>query len=396
VSTSELKDQRPNMIPQLDGLRAFAALLVVGSHTGQIGLPFIFPSLTGGFGVLLFFMLSGFLMGYLYLHKPLDAPSVAHYIAARVARIAPIYLLVVTSAYIASLILGPQFIHYIDEKAFIRLLTFSGSSHIFWSIPPEIQFYGLFGVFWYAVHRGYLAVAAPAIILFAGATILFRPVFPGISLPSYVHIFFLGVALSVMVRRGVTALISPKLAAFIQAISITALLFASLRIWPDKAFIDSIGWQDNAVVYGDMGLALCFGAFLLASTVPNWFGQAIFANKLMRRIGRYSFSLYLLHEPVLAGTGYLTSGFMPGIAQVVIGIVLSLLVAAFSFHMFENPVQDALRTPIAKIAYLAIGKVMKVVRLVKSSSADQRREPTNDVDGSVATVVAANPPVGGA
>ena len=353
MTTSELKNQQPNIIPQLDGLRGFAALIVVGSHTGQIGLPLVFPSLTGGFGVLLFFMLSGFLMGYLYLHKPLDAPSVAHYVAARVARIAPIYLIAVTLAYIASGVLGPQFVYYIDGRDFLRLLTFSGSSHIFWSIPPEVQFYVAFVAFWYAVRHGYLGLVVPAVILLAGGMMLFRPIFPGISLPSHFHIFFLGVALAVMVRSGVTGMISAKLAAFIQAVSIAALLMVSLRIWPDKAFIESIGWNDNAVVYGNMGLVVCFGAFLLASTVPNRFGSAIFANRPMRRIGGYSFSLYLLHEPILAGTGYLTSAFLPGSVVIIIGICLSLAVAAFSFHWFERPVQDALRAPIAKLVYAA-------------------------------------------
>ena len=357
MTTSEVDKKQPNIIPQLDGLRAFAALLVVGSHTGQIGLPLIFPSLTGGFGVLLFFMLSGFLMGYLYLHKPLDAPSVAHYVAARVARIAPIYLLAVTLAYIASALLGPQFVYYINGRDFLRLLAFSGSSHIFWSIPPEVQFYVAFAAFWYAVRRGYAGLAVPAVILLAGVTMLFRPIFPGISLPSHFHIFFLGVTLAVMVRSGVTAIISAKIATFIQAVSIIALLIASLRIWPNKEFIESIGWDDNAVVYGNIGLVICFGAFLLASTVPNRFGSAIFANKPMRRIGGYSFSLYLLHEPILAGTGYLTSDLLPGSIVIAIGISLSLLVAAISFHWFERPVQDALRSPIAKLVYAIIVRV---------------------------------------
>ena len=354
MTTSPANIEQPNIIPQLDGLRAFAALIVVGSHTGQIGLPLIFPSLTGGFGVLLFFMLSGFLMGYLYLHKPLDAPSVAHYVAARVARIAPIYLVAVTLAYIASAALGPQFVYYIDGRAFLRLLAFSGSSHVFWSIPPEVQFYVAFAVFWFAVRRGYIGLAVPAVVLLAGVTMLFRPIFPGISLPSHFHIFFLGVALAVMVRSGVSDMISAKLAAFIQAVSITALLMASLRVWPSKEFIEFIGWDDNAVVYGNIGLVICFGAFLLASTVPNRFGSAIFANKLMRRIGGYSFSLYLLHEPILAGTEYLTSGFLPGSIVILVGISLSLAVAALSFHWFERPVQDALRAPIAKLVYAVI------------------------------------------
>jgi peptidoglycan/LPS O-acetylase OafA/YrhL len=77
----------------------------------------------------------------------------------------------------------------------------------------------------------------------------------------------------------------------------------------------------------------------------------------MRRIGGYSFSLYLLHEPILAGTGYLTSDLLPGSIVIAIGILLSLVVAAISFHWFERPVQDALRAPIAKLVYAIIVRV---------------------------------------
>lgn len=324
----------------------------------------------------MFFILSGFLMGYLYLHKPLDAPSVAHYVAARVARIAPIYLVAVTLAYIASAVLGPQFVYYIDGRSFLRLLAFSGSSHVFWSIPPEVQFYAAFAVFWFAVRRGYVCVAVPAVIMLVGVTMLFRPIFPGISLPSHFHIFFLGVALAVMVRSGITAMISPSLAAFIQAVSITALLMASLRVWPSKEFIESIGWDDNAVVYGNFGLVVCFGAFLLSSTVPNRFGSAIFANKLMRRIGGYSFSLYLLHEPILAGTGYLASSHLPGSIVIMIGVCLSLAVAALSFHWFERPVQEALRAPIAKLVYAVLSRATRTAGWASPASAHVSEEAT--------------------
>ena len=365
MTTSNLTTRQPNVIPQLDGLRAFAALLVVFSHTGNVGLPMIFPALAGIFGVLLFFMLSGFLMGYLYLHKPADTPAVAHYVAARIARIAPIYLLAVTLAYAASIYLGERFVYYIGLKDYLRLIAFAGSNHVFWSIPPEIQFYLTFAAIWIALKRGVLERYAPAVVIVAGVVLLFRPIFPGITIASHFHIFFLGVILAVFVRRKGATPITPAAAGVIQAASIAAILIASFRIWPDQAFLNSVGWGKNGVVYGKIGLTLCFGAFLLSSTVPNRFGNAVFGNPVMRRIGGYSFSLYLLHEPVLAGTRYLTAGLMPGGAQIVIGITLALVVSALCFHGFERPVQDMLRTPLAKAiqaATLAIRKTLKPSR----------------------------------
>jgi peptidoglycan/LPS O-acetylase OafA/YrhL len=364
-NSTEIK-AKPNVIPQLDGLRAFAALLVVFSHTEKVGLPTVFPSLTGGFGVMLFFMLSGFLMGYLYLQKPIDRPAIGHYISARVARIAPIYLLSVTLAYIASYLIGTQFIYYIDTRSFLRLLAFSGSNHVFWSIPPEIQFYFTFLVFWYLLQTNRIIKALPFVILTAGVILMVRPIFPGISIPSHFHIFFLGVALSVLVRNGTTSRISPSFAALVQVISLAALFSASLRIYPSKAFIASIDWDDNAVFYGSVGAVICFGAFLLASTVHNRFGALVFANPFMRQIAKYSFSLYLLHEPVMAGTMNVLDEFgISRFVQIPIAVTLSLGVAALSFHLFESKMQDLLRVPLARLISALMPKARNTLAVKK-------------------------------
>lgn len=375
LTTSNYTTPQPNVIPQLDGLRAFAALLVVFSHTSSVGLPMIFPALAGIFGVLLFFMLSGFLMGYLYLHKPADIPAIAHYVAARVSRIAPIYLLAVTLAYVASKYLGDRFVYYIDLKDYLRLIAFVGSNHVFWSIPPEIQFYVTFAVIWFALKRALLERYAPAVVILAGAMLLFRPIFPGITIPSHFHIFFLGVILAVYVRRKTATPMTPAVAGGIQATSIAAILVASFRIWPDQEFLNSVGWGNNGVVYGQIGLALCFSAFLLSSTVPNRFGNAVFGNPVMRRIGGYSFSLYLLHEPVLAGTRYLTVGLMPGGMQIVIGVGLALIISALCFHGFERPVQDMLRAPLAKAVQAAAYPIRKMLKLPRPAALATENSP---------------------
>src|SRR6478735_7193492 len=76
-------DQRSNeRLPELDGLRALACLMVFFSHTSDFAES-MRPAATGGrFGVMLFFVLSGFLMGALYLNRAWDRQSVTEYAVA--------------------------------------------------------------------------------------------------------------------------------------------------------------------------------------------------------------------------------------------------------------------------------------------------------------------------
>src|SRR6188474_1808835 len=80
--------------PALDGLRALAAFFVVVSHFsnetqiwgGLLG--------TGGgqLGVMIFFLISGFLMARLYMDGPWNAAEVGAFLQKRVARVVPLYL----------------------------------------------------------------------------------------------------------------------------------------------------------------------------------------------------------------------------------------------------------------------------------------------------------------
>ena len=98
-------------IPALDGIRGCAAVLVVLSHLARVGLTDTTPQFSGPAGVLLFFVLSGFLMGHLYLWKPMDRPAIVRYLIARIARVVPIYYIVVIAAFFISQFSGPDFIY---------------------------------------------------------------------------------------------------------------------------------------------------------------------------------------------------------------------------------------------------------------------------------------------
>ena len=93
TSFNERLRQKQGSSSTTDGVRGVAASTVVISHSANAGLV---PSFLGkGFGqtgVVLFFLLSGYLMSKLYLDQPCSFSILKNYLLRRIARILPLYL----------------------------------------------------------------------------------------------------------------------------------------------------------------------------------------------------------------------------------------------------------------------------------------------------------------
>lgn len=166
----------------LDLVRFLAAFLVLLTHYRQYGLvdgpaAGLVP-LAGRESVIVFFVLSGFVIAYSTLSK---AVSPRDYVAARLTRIAsvalPIVLLAFACATLVSLIYGPGMVQaYVLHKAYIYLpmhLLFLGQAWSlsetppwlapYWSLGYEVWYYVLFGVLCYL--RGWRRALAAALAL---------------------------------------------------------------------------------------------------------------------------------------------------------------------------------------------------------------------------------------
>lgn len=85
---------RRDHIPELDGLRGIAVLLVLWHHVNS---PTILPELPGWFGrfgVHLFFVLSGFLITRILMYNRQHGIPIRNFIIRRGSRIFPLYYLV--------------------------------------------------------------------------------------------------------------------------------------------------------------------------------------------------------------------------------------------------------------------------------------------------------------
>jgi peptidoglycan/LPS O-acetylase OafA/YrhL len=330
-------------IPALDGLRGYAALLVVLSHLDKVGLATHSPPFAGALGVLIFFVLSGFLMGHLYLWKPIDLPAIYHYIVARIARILPLYYVTLFLAFGLSHVYGHEFIYYLDAHTLSRQLLFAGSAYVFWSIPPEVQFYFLFIGFWWLVASGKIVNWLPLVFLTVAGILVIRPILPGISALGQLQIFLTGVIVAALRRYVEPIGVSMRIVTAVQVISTLTVVVIVTNIVPLRAMLPSV-WKSNDTVYGYLPIVMVCGAALLAMSFPTRFSTILFANRAAAKLGAFSFSLYLLHEPVLDVTRRLLEpAALPWVIEVGVSLSAALIVAAISYHVIEMPAQAGMR-----------------------------------------------------
>ena len=138
-------------IPSLDGLRAISILIVFVSHAG-------FPSVPGGLGVSIFFVISGFLITTL-LRVESDATggiSLKAFYVRRALRILPVFYVVLVTAVLAArsgVLAGgadvdataSQFLHYFNFYAITHEgYRIAAGTGVYWSLAIEEHFYVVF------------------------------------------------------------------------------------------------------------------------------------------------------------------------------------------------------------------------------------------------------------
>ena len=137
----------------LDGLRGFAALIVIFSHTSNAAMYFL-PLLDARgiakSGVFLFFLLSSFLLSRALIKQGNDAFSkkaISHYAQRRFFRIYPLYIPYLLLGLISTFIFGSLLnkdsgIPFaLTAQDFLNHLFLLDGKGVTWSIAVEFKFY---------------------------------------------------------------------------------------------------------------------------------------------------------------------------------------------------------------------------------------------------------------
>ncbi|MDE8758616.1 MULTISPECIES: acyltransferase family protein [Rhizobium] len=308
--------------------------MVVQAHIGLI-FPGIAQHLVsmGSEAVGLFFALSGFLMAHLYGSRPVTRENVLDFLVSRFARIYPVYLVAVLLVAILSSIQDLDFVQPITGGTdFVRHVLLLGSSGVFWSIPPEIQFYLLFPILWLCLsrpnrYRGLIAGFA-AVVVVDGLLALPGP---GILLVSKLPYFLFGALAGAL--HAFSDRWRPSALTGILTLLLLGVFFTYRHVLPNFS-PEFWGLQSAA--------AAAVIVALVARQPP--IAAHVLAAAPVRFFGAISFSLYLFHVPIMFLVHRTLGSLVPEPALIAAALAVAAAGAWFLHETIEVPSRRILVT----------------------------------------------------
>lgn len=329
--------------PNLNGLRFFAALSVMLYHYFGIDI------INGHFGVILFFVLSGFLITYLLLEEKEGGHliSIKKFYARRILRIWPLYffILVLSSAiiyfktgftenYYESL---PYYLLFVPNLAFAMGISFNYAS-VLWSVGSEEQFYLLWPLIINKTKRANLKFIFLLIILFW----TFAP-----HLIDFINYNYLSHNQSIIVfsefigRMGFGAMATGASLALITKYHPKKLRFAFYPAVQISIFIFTITiWLGNVLPHTaivDELYSILF-AIIISNFALN--PKVIFSleNKLFNYLGKISFGLYVYHLVAFEITkSLLSNDYFSERLIFIFSLLFTIIISTISYEYIEKP-----------------------------------------------------------
>jgi peptidoglycan/LPS O-acetylase OafA/YrhL len=354
IFPGEMANERGD-IPVLSGIRGFAVLIVFLSHAANIYFDGKLLGWGGGqLGVMLFFMLSGFLMGHLYMGTPASFDAMRRFVVNRLARVYPMFALVVLGCYAVVLLGIPLYVYPISTLGEVfKHLAFVHGFEVLWTIGPEVIFYLLFLLIWRMAAcdtRCMWAIAALFALLswipldgIGGNSIM--------QLHDKLPYFLVG---SLMGARSDQFLAAPAVQSRWRSLVFFAVAGLFLLSFPQ---IIALSGHAPKQLTGDPWpnpwafpyYLVIVGLFFVSAM---WARPRVLTNRVALFAGKISFSFYLLHFAVLKNMqGLLPTHPVRGIA---LAAIITTVLATLSFYAIEKPARRMLRRLGPRVAVRAM------------------------------------------
>jgi peptidoglycan/LPS O-acetylase OafA/YrhL len=328
---------------QLDGVRAIAILLVIGSH--HFLVPF------GWTGVDLFFVLSGFLITRILSNTRNDPHYWSKFYIKRAGRILPPLMIL--------FLLNILLVHHIKAFSLLGYAFFLGdylnvtpyASSLFivlWSLAIEEHFYIVWPFAVRYLSRKHVAQILVAVLIIEPiARLVCTRLVTGYE-PIYYLTFFrldsiaAGSLLAILVAhpRANAVLARWSMASFLTAVAVW--------IFFTKEFGATFEKTDNSLLFNGLGYSLITLAsfFLVAHLLlkENGWPARFLSIRPLTFIGEISYGMYLFHPIALAalrrlahvGTGPQSA---PGTQKLVlVALPVAIAFSWVSFKWFESPI----------------------------------------------------------
>lgn len=331
-----------------------AGMTVVVSHCALKGyLPEMLGNGFGQMGVGIFYALSGFLMAHVCFEIPLNFGSLRDYAVARGSRVLPLFYIVALANAALLLLVGidPYEMHNLERVA-RNLLLLRGDT-VLWSIPVEIQFYAVFAGIWWARQKGKSALVIAGLGFLGLLAIVLK--LTGLVhtseylLPYWLHFFLIGVLMHLFLGQHYDSLrqkTSGALGLWIGALTVLLLFCLPPQLRVDAGLPAFPTFADPVLIVAVPLLLLC----CVLQVRP----LAFLGHPIMRWYGKISFSLYLLHWPLLKLSKSIDiERFVHPFGAFVVLAASATLLAAISQKVLERPIMLALRKALIKPAPLA-------------------------------------------
>ncbi|GAB4033474.1 acyltransferase family protein [Spirosoma jeollabukense] len=347
-------------MPQLNSLRTFAVLLVIVFHWFPTGVG-INSLPNGTIGVLIFFVLSGFLITQILLNNR-DAVSIGHhslghvyrnFLARRILRIFPLYFLVITFVFLKlpqeSDIEEHPLYYYLYSSNILLHKTGNWADVLspFWTLAVEEQLYLVWP--WIVLltpKNSFLWVISFMIacgIVFRGYAYT-QGDLDGVLTPACLDTFGIGALWAYVSIDWPSAI-----PIFLKRLSVSAILalggFLALLLLPSDHIV---------VVLFQRFLISVLALFIVARAsmgIHGWAGRLL-NNKILQYIGRISYGIYVFHMLI---PSYGIQFFVKIVhhfgliitfdywSHRLFSLVMLITVASVSWYAFEKPINELKR-----------------------------------------------------
>lgn len=342
-------------LPELEGVRALAALAVVITHVS-------FQTATGwawaerlDYGVAVFFVLSGFL-----LWRRRHAHTAGQYLLSRVARLAPLYVVCVVAVLAllpdASALTLPQVItNLTGAQLYIADGLVPGLTQL-WSLCVEFAFYAVLPLLAWGLDR-FSARLRVVLLAVGGVLSLFWGFLPFVAgyesgdvntqiwPPAYFSWFAVGMlaaeAEAAQVRLRAGRIVRPVC----WVVAVGCVWLAS-REWfgPQGLVHPEPGEFARRIAVG----AVCGACIVVpVALAPR---ESWLAAEWMRALGRWSYGVFMWHVAVLAiafpllGVSAFSGSVWDFVVVLAFTVVVSCVLSAATYVLVEVPGRDLIRS----------------------------------------------------